>query len=356
MIPNPDGGSFVFEFMSAFDILEVSLLSVVDGGEVVFVMEDGSSETIEIPSMAENSVLHLLSGDGNMEDVETMTVTFNGLGAITNVGVCGEFDKINPAPPTGTGEPTPAPTSTPSPTEYEHECPEDIVLLVPDDIEDAYPDVPIIILEQGTTYLKFGVKNVYNSTVSNVFTQFHDKPTGETDCYETTQLMTEEYVEYTAYCMHNVALTIVDVWVVGQPYNSSAEVPECCHPPDDMEDTKIQYSFKIYCETKCPPEEDAPTGARRLEGNGLASMPAEALREQVADVASVYEPSSDKKSDHFCTAEDYPCGDNGDLVHVCHYSAKDGYQTFCVPESDSDVLMYYKKDYCGPCVGGYATH
>ena len=69
------------------------------------------------------------------------------------------------------------------------------------------------------------------------------------------------------------------------------------------------------------------------------------------------EPSMDAKDGHFCDSADYPCGEDGDdLVYVCHYSAKHGYQTFCVPEPDSDVLGFYPKDYCGPCVGGYGAH
>jgi len=65
------------------------------------------------------------------------------------------------------------------------------------------------------------------------------------------------------------------------------------------------------------------------------------------------EPDNDE--DHFCVVEDYPCGPNNDKVHVCHYSSRDGYKTFCVPEADSDALRFYPKDYCGPCVGfGYA--
>merc|ERR1712183_598636 len=55
--------------------------------------------------------------------------------------------------------------------------------------------------------------------------------------------------------------------------------------------------------------------------------------------------------DHFCVVEDYPCGPNNSKVHVCHYSARDGYKTFCVPEADSDALRFYPKDYCGACVG-----
>jgi hypothetical protein len=44
------------------------------------------------------------------------------------------------------------------------------------------------------------------------------------------------------------------------------------------------------------------------------------------------------------------------MVYACHYSARHGYQTFCVPELDSDILGFYPKDYCGPCVGGYGEH
>ena len=58
---------------------------------------------------------------------------------------------------------------------------------------------------------------------------------------------------------------------------------------------------------------------------------------------------------HFCSSVDYPCGENGGMVNVCHYSSRDGYQTYCVLESDSDIIAYVPKDYCGPCVGGYQS-
>jgi hypothetical protein len=56
----------------------------------------------------------------------------------------------------------------------------------------------------------------------------------------------------------------------------------------------------------------------------------------------------------YCVSEDFPCeGEGSDMVYVCHYSARKGYQTFCVPESDSDILRFYPYDYCGACEGGY---
>jgi hypothetical protein len=54
----------------------------------------------------------------------------------------------------------------------------------------------------------------------------------------------------------------------------------------------------------------------------------------------------------YCSTADFPCEGDGN-VHVCHYDVRRGYQTFCLPEADSDVLRFYSNDYCGPCVGGY---
>jgi hypothetical protein len=55
---------------------------------------------------------------------------------------------------------------------------------------------------------------------------------------------------------------------------------------------------------------------------------------------------------YYCSAEDFPCTGAGN-VHICHYDARRGYQTFCLPEADSEVLRFYSNDYCGACVGGY---
>jgi len=55
----------------------------------------------------------------------------------------------------------------------------------------------------------------------------------------------------------------------------------------------------------------------------------------------------------YCLSKDYPCeGEEDNMVYVCHYSARQGYQTFCVPEADSDILRFYPHDYCGTCKYG----
>jgi hypothetical protein len=53
-----------------------------------------------------------------------------------------------------------------------------------------------------------------------------------------------------------------------------------------------------------------------------------------------------------CAHKDYPCnGDEENMVYVCHYSSRAGYQTFCMPEMDSDVIRFNKNHHCGPCEG-----
>ena len=53
----------------------------------------------------------------------------------------------------------------------------------------------------------------------------------------------------------------------------------------------------------------------------------------------------------YCSTTDFPCGNDENMVHVCHYSTHTGYETHCIPEADSEILRFYQKDYCGPCVG-----
>jgi hypothetical protein len=87
-----------------------------------------------------------------------------------------------------------------------------------------------------------------------------------------------------------------------------------------------------------------PEGARKLDEEDSSLQP------------PVGEPGVDGEDySYYCLASDFPCDGGVDFVHVCHYSSRLGYQTFCIPESDSEVLRFYAKDYCGPCVGGFAS-
>lgn len=54
----------------------------------------------------------------------------------------------------------------------------------------------------------------------------------------------------------------------------------------------------------------------------------------------------------YCLALDFPCGTKAEMVSVCHYDRLWGYGELCIQERASDMLEYYPRDYCGPCMGG----
>lgn len=68
--------------------------------------------------------------------------------------------------------------------------------------------------------------------------------------------------------------------------------------------------------------------------------------------ASESDESGDDGS-FYCLSADFPCEGGSGMVNVCHYSTRKGYETFCIPETDSEILRFYAQDYCGPCVGGF---
>merc|ERR1712194_972900 len=294
--------------------------------------------------------------------------------------------------------PSSTPTNKPSltavtvtPTTNPTKCPPSDPILIANDGETMYPDLPVVITFQNTTHVAFKVENTFGNMVSSVFTEYHSGSFGETECLEEENVEQNSQVEteFIAQCMHHAKISVLNIWLTdcsdATPFldeTDNAEVPECCHPGEQCR--TVQYTFKLPCVSPCPddkvsvlPITDAPVtnpvsppisgdqfgrpnqystgnegGARRNLAEKKKNNN-EGSTEEFESLTGHSEP--DDVEEHFCAVEDYPCGPDHDKVHVCHYSARDGYKTFCVPEPDSDVLRFYPKDYCGPCVGGYAS-
>jgi len=300
------------------------------------------------------------------------------------------------AAPSDSKYPSSTPTNKPSiaaatapPTISPTTCPPSDPILIANDGETMYPDLPVAITFQNTTHVAFKVENTFGNMVSSVFTEYHSGSFGETECLEeeNVEQNSQVEIEFVAQCMHHAKISVINVWLTdcsdATPFldeTDNAEVPECCHPGEQCR--TVQYTFKLPCVSPCPDDEvavlpitDAPVtasvsppvsgsqfgrpnqsstgnegGARR---NLAEKSKNEGSTEEFESLTGHSEPND--VEEHFCAVEDYPCGPDDDKVHVCHYSARDGYKTFCVPESDSDALRFYPKDYCGPCVGGYAS-
>lgn len=365
-IPNSNGGDIVFKFDHPVDeMMRITLFNAQAGATISWKFVDGWGDSKVVAPMAENEVLPI--DFASLKDVSELTVSFPGVGAIASMGICRDPSKtpapIGEAPPVQTSRPTAVPTSSPAPSASpttsaptlspieRGDCPADVQLLAKVG-HTEWPDVPIVILEQSTTTVKFMVINTVVEQISSIFTQFHEAQTGETECFEDENVKRGDYAVYTAYCMKKKPISIVDVWIADDMLDAeldTAVVPECCHPEDAKKLPTVQWTFKLQCVTECPTE-------RRAQEVGDIPKETNDAFDDWQDSKVEKHLSDLPKDGHFCSSKDYPCGDDEGTVHVCHYSARHGYQTFCVPESDSDILLYYPKDYCGPCVGGYAKY
>jgi len=211
------------------------------------------------------------------------------------------------------------------------------------------PSPPISIDSQDSETVSFKIVNPFQADIFAMFYQYPVAVSGNTVCSaEAPFASCPKPVNVTAHCMTGAEhpLAIVDIWFVDSSVIDTSDndtVPECCHPDDDVKGKpKVVYTYKIYCESRC----------RRRSRNLASEEWNEAIK--ASNVAPLLGREEEQKATHHCSAMDYPCGADGNLfVNVCHYSTKEGYQTYCVPESDSDVISYMPKDYCGPCVGGF---
>lgn len=151
------------------------------------------------------------------------------------------------------------------------------------------------------------------------------------DCQKENGFDPNEVNDYSTYCDPEVGYIDIDINMHdGQFKTSNNKNPGgICDgwPTLDKNSNVAVYTVRFTC--AC---------TRRLEEEGSPA---------------VEEPSKDPDDMPYCLSEDFPCeGDEANMVYVCHYSARKGYQTFCVPEADSDILRFYAHDYCGPCEGG----
>jgi hypothetical protein len=237
-------------------------------------------------------------------------------------------------------------------------CPDDIELV--DHIGDTlYSESPIRLIDQNTSTTTFSIENTFGVPLDRIFVQYHDSAEGDTNCTETQGIaLCETDLTFTAFCMTRKPITIVDLWIIDSSLDAvvdNATVPDCCKPSEQNGGSgpKVQYTFMIHCESKCATI--APGSSRLLSGgNQPDEIKGFQKPHRKSKKPSPLEIAAEANGGHYCTKEDHPCGLNNENVHVCHYSARDGYQTFCVPEEDTDILAYYPKDHCGPCFGGFA--
>jgi hypothetical protein len=232
-------------------------------------------------------------------------------------------------------EPTEAPvTSTVGSTDQEEpECHDGILVMLKDtggDLMCEYSSEPLLIEEldeSGTNEVRFSFTNSWDSSLD--IDLFYDRGDGfGQQCQSLNSLERGSMYPNTlaAACDPITQTADVEVYISDSSISYGSSLNRC----GSEELGSCSFVYKIPCSVDAACDDQA----RRLENNEA-------------------NPDSDEFEDTpFCVHEDFPCeGDEENMVYVCHYSSRAGYQTFCIPEMDSDILRFNKNHHCGPCDG-----
>merc|ERR1712085_215666 len=118
--------------------------------------------------------------------------------------------------------PSSTPTNKPSltavtvtPTTNPTKCPPSDPILIANDGETMYPDLPVVITFQNTTHVAFKVESTFGNMVSSVFTEYHSGSFGETECLEEENVEQNSQVEteFIAQCMHHAKISVLNIWL-----------------------------------------------------------------------------------------------------------------------------------------------
>jgi len=205
--------------------------------------------------------------------------------------------------------------------------------------------------ESGSNEVRFSFTNNWTGAMTNI-ELFYDRGDGSgQQCQSLNSLSTGAMYPNTlaAACDPTTQTADIEVYVSNGSISYSSPRRQC----GDLGPGCCSYVYKIPCSADIMCD-----GVRRLEDNigdtldidGNDNIEQGFMTEEMRAAA---EPSVDSEEDDpYCIHEDYPCkGDEENMVYVCHYSKQAGYQTFCVPEMDSDILRFDKNHHCGPCDG-----
>ena len=204
-------------------------------------------------------------------------------------------------------------------------------------------DMPIEILDRDGETVTFALNQTFSTSVQqSVAVRYSRSPYSNEDpesgeCTKFFGVSSGLIAnDFTALCTDGVAEVFI--------YTGSDSDTASC---EYNEGENCGYHFVIPCTDLCP-----SSGQRGLDK--LEFRESEFSKSPRLDPPA-NEPSVNDEDTPYCVREDFPCedGEGSAMVSVCHYSARKGYETFCIPETDSDILRFYPNDYCGPCEGGY---
>jgi len=189
---------------------------------------------------------------------------------------CTTPQPIAPPTPVPVGVPTPVPVTPPTGgcpygMPGSNACPQDVVSLTtrittfPTDVSS-----PITILSQRGNNVTFNISNPFHSGLQGMYYEFTTASMPDQQCLAKTQIpVCGSPITLTAGCTagqfpdHSLAhgYTMINIWFVDPMmfhHDEGNEIPPCCHPTDHDKGTKaVMFSYKVYCDTKCPSEQNS---------------------------------------------------------------------------------------------------
>ena len=190
----------------------------------------------------------------------------------------------------------------------------------------------------GSNELRFTFQNNWPSAMADI-ELFYDKGDGSGDqCQCLDSLANGEIYASTleAVCDPVTQTAEIEVYVSRPSISNSSARSQCGNSGPGL--CSFVYTVPCSSDVMCD-------GARRLDTPDTNATPS--ISEGFTRAEKEFE-----EDPPYCVHKDFPCkGEEEHMVHVCYHSSQFGYQTFCIPEIDSDVLRFNKEHHCGPCNG-----
>eukprot|EP00536_Pseudo-nitzschia_multiseries_P013071 jgi/Psemu1/327077/estExt_fgenesh1_pg.C_5350001 len=228
------------------------------------------------------------------------------------------------------------------------ECFDDVMLIEKDTGDELlceYSSQPLTIEElddSGSNEVRFSFTNNWPVPMTNVELLF-DRGDGLGQQLQSLNSLSRGAMypfTLAAACDPTTLTTMIEVFVCNMDLSHFSSRSKC----ENSESGSCSFIYKVPCSVDVLCD-----GGRRLKSADFTNIEQGFMTEEMKAAA---EPNDDSEDAPYCLHKDHPCeGEEENMVYVCHYSNQSGYQTFCIPEMDSDILRFSNDHHCGPCDG-----
>jgi len=258
-------------------------------------------------------------------------------------------------------EPSASSSASPSDAPAEPECYSGVVAMHKDTGGDPmceYSTQPFTIEElddSGSNELRFSFTNNWPTAMSDIELRYDRGDGLGKQCQSLNSLSSGSMYPNTlaAACDPSTKTADIEVYVSSTSIDHSSSINQCGAPQGSC-----SYVYKVPCSPSIMCEDIRVRQLNEIriqlghEENENIERGYIARGFMTDEMKAAEEIDEDFEDLPFCVHKDHPCeGDEEKMVYVCHYSPQKGYQTFCIPEMDSDILQFDGRNHCGPCDG-----